>query len=430
MKRNFLFLTLFFLFTIQSCKDSKEQNLEDLLANGSVEDLKKYKGLVDKRSDSISQILGSLGKAIEEKDTLKKMVIVSTLNISIDSFDHFIDLQGSVSTENDIRLISQASGILTLFVKEGQKVRKGQVLGNVADNGLAQQVQAAESNILGSKQQVEVAKVGVLSAKTQAELAKIRFEKQSNLWNQKIGSEIQYLSAKTNYESAKQVIASAQSQVSAARSAVNSAQKQKDQLSVLLNNTKIRAPFDGVIDEAFLKTGQLVSPQSPEGVLRLISASKLKVEANLSEGNLSKIKKGSNVIVFIPALDRTLNSKVTRIGSAIDPFNRTFKIEIPIQNKDGLIKPNLVANLKINDYSKENAISIPNQYILEDENFKPYIYLAKNIKENKGLVEKRFIKVGEKSEGNVEIISGLKKDDKLITEGFDKVFAGDEIAIN
>ena len=257
---------------------------------------------------------------------------------------------------------------------EGQKVKKGQLLATIDDGGLSQQVN-----------QLEI----------QKNLSKTTFERQERLWkDNKIGSDSQYLQAKSVYES----------QVAA----VKQAKKQ-------IAKTKITAPFSGIIDEVITEQGTVVSPgMSP--VLRIVNLNEMHIETEIPEVSKRYYIK-QNGFCRIDYLNKIDTSKVTQASSFIDPANRTYKIKVPVENKDKLVKPNLTTRLRINDYSNEEAILIPQNIISENANGEEYVYVVKSIKNNKGKATKTIIKTG-KTEGDViEVLSGLKNNETIIVEG-------------
>ena len=204
-------------------------------------------------------------------------------------------------------------------------------------------------------------------------------------------------------------------------------QKAADAVAATLSKTAIRAPFSGVIDEVMQQTGQVVSPGMP--IVKLINLTAMRVEAKVPETYLSNVKAGTSVIVDFPMLKKTINSRVRLTSNFINPANRTFTIQVPIANQGGIIKPNLLAKVKIEDYFNPNAIVVPSQYIYEDAAYKSFVFVAKNVNGNQGVAKKVFITKGEKSENSIEIKSGLNKGDILITDGSKTLVDGQKIKI-
>lgn len=348
--------------------------------------------------------------ATEQKDLIG---IVSVQKLSQTVFSQYIQLQGNVTTDQDIMVQPQMPGTLSLYVKQGDRVGAGQVIGRVADGGIGDQLKQAEIGVSAANFQLQ-------QVKAAAELARITYEKQSRLWAQKIGSELQYLQARTAYQSS-------QNQIQAAQSSVNAQKKAADFVRANLAKTAIRAPFSGVIDDVMVQSGQIVAPGTP--IVKLINLGSMRVEANVPEVYLSKVTQGTPVEVSLPTINRTFNTTVRLVGNFINPQNRTFNIQIPVSNENGLVKPNLLATVKIHGYTNPSAIQVPNQYIYEDAMKKQYVFVATQVSGQSGVAKKVFIDTGEKSENSVEIIRGLSSGDILITDGSKTLTDGQKIKI-
>ena len=233
--------------------------------------------------------------------------------------------------------------------------------------------------------------------KLQVDLAKTIYERQSNLWNQKIGSEIEFLKAKTNYLSLKKNI---------------------DQLNDQIMKSKIAAPFDGTIDELIADPGSNVNPGiSP--VMRIINLDQIKVKAEVPETHIAKIKEKSEAIVFIPTLKKTIESKISSVGNVINPSNRNFRIEIVLDNNENDFKPNMTAKVFINDYENPNAILISQKNIIENSLGNFYVFKLEliNNDEKKYKAIKTFVRLGRSSENKIEIVEGLKNGDLIVEDG-------------
>ncbi|MFN3640210.1 MAG: efflux RND transporter periplasmic adaptor subunit, partial [Flavobacterium sp.] len=309
-----LLLTILSLM-IFACSGEKS-NTEDIIKTNDLDKIKKHREVVHADYEKLMGELTKLDAAIGELDTLQKFPLVKTLKLKDTTFTHYIEINGNVDTKENIIITPEYSGVLSqVNVKAGQKVSKGQVLARVDDGGMSSNLAQAE---------------------TQLALLKTTFERQKNLWEQKIGSEIQYLQAKTSWESQQKVVAQLKSQ---------------------LSKTLVIAPFTGTIDEVITEKGQVVNPQSQ--LFRIVSLKDMYVHAQVPENYLGKLKIGAIVEVKIPALGKSLNGKVRQIGSYINPNNRSFSIEIALPNQDELLRPNQVAVLKIEDYTNLNAILVP-----------------------------------------------------------------------
>ena len=385
MKNIFLLLTLAIL-TISCGGDSKS-----ITATIEGKDLKKIR---EKRNELITEQTTISGKlkiidaAISNLDTIKKYPLVTAFQINTINFNHFLELQGSVATKQNLILYPEFSGLLTkVYVKEGQKVAKGQLLATIDDAGLSEQVA-----------QMEV----------QLSLAKTTFERQKRLWEQKIGSEIEFLQAKATYEGQE-----------------NAVNQMKSQLA----KTSVRAPFSGIIDDIITEQGAVVGAGASQ-LLRIVNLDNMYIEAEVPEVYLSRIVPGKTVEVYFPILGETLNTKVDQVSNFINPSNRTFKITILIKNKEKLIKPNLTAKIKINDYTNEQAILIPQSIISENSLGEQYIFIAQNInKDNEATAKKIIVKTGKTQGDFVEVLDGVASNDIIINEGARNVKDGQNVKI-
>ena len=385
MKNIFLLLTLAIL-TISCGGDSKS-----ITATIENKDLKKIR---EKRNELITEQATIAGKlkiidaAISKLDTIKKYPLVTAFQVKTINFNHFLELQGSVATKQNLILYPEFSGLLTkVYVKEGQKVSKGQLLATIDDGGLSEQVA-----------QMEV----------QLSLAKTTFERQKRLWEQKIGSEIEFLQAKATYEGQE-----------------NAVNQMKSQLA----KTSVRAPFSGIIDDIITEQGTVVGAGVSQ-LLRIVNLDNMYIEAEVPEVYLSRIVPGKTVEVYFPVLGETLNTKVDQVSNFINPSNRTFKITILIKNKEKLIKPNLTAKIKINDYTNEQAVLIPQSIISENSLGEQYIFIAQNInKDNEATAKKMIVKTGKTQGDFLEVLEGLASNDIIINEGARNVKDGQNVKI-
>ncbi|PKA83172.1 RND family efflux transporter MFP subunit [Ulvibacter sp. MAR_2010_11] len=360
--------------TIAAC-GGDSQSVDAVIESGNLEAMKAKKEQVLASYDSIATVLGRLELAISEKDTLKKLPLVTTYVLNDTLFNHYIDIQGNVETNENILIYPEYQGLLTkVYVKEGDKVSKGQLLARIDDGGLSSQLSQLE---------------------TQYQLAKTTFERQERLWNQKIGSEIQYLQAKSNME--------------ASQSSVN-------QLRSQLGRTSVRAPFSGEIDEIVTEQGQVVAPGG-QALMRIVNLRDMYVKASIPENYIGSIQEGTEVKVTFPALNETVNGKVKNVGNYINPNNRTFDIEIDVPNKGKTIKPNLVAKLEINNYSKAKAKMIPANVIQENSIGEKFVYVISEVDGDEAKVTRKKIETGKKYEGQIEVLSGLEDGETIVKDG-------------
>ena len=280
-------------------------------------------------------------------------------------------------------------GILRkILVKEGQRVSKGQLLAVIDDGGLSNQVAQLEAT---------------------TQLAKTTFERQKRLWEEKIGSEIQFLQTKTNYEAQR-----------------NSLQQLKSQQS----KASIRAPFSGVIDDVLKEPGTVIAPGQGSEVFRIVNLKNMYVEAEVPEKYIASITKNKEVKVAFPVLGETLISQIKQVGSFINPNNRSFKIEVTVANKSGNVKPNLTAKLQINDYTKMKAILIPQSIISENAKGEQFIYILKDKKPNNEAVAARLIIETGKTQGDmIEVTKNLSENAEVIMEGARSVNNGQVVKV-
>jgi RND family efflux transporter MFP subunit len=237
---------------------------------------------------------------------------------------------------------------------------------------------------------------------TQYDLAKTTFERQKRLWDQKIGSEIQYLQAQTQMVSLS---------------------KSVNQMKAQIAKTIIRAPFNGVIDEVFVERGQVVSA-SPQGLMRIVNLSQMYISTAIPEMYVGKVKVGTSVETNIASIGKTYMGRVRQVAKTINPANRSFGIEVTVPNPEGLLRPNQVAKLKIVDYSNKSAITVPTNVIQQDANGTKYVYVVTNATKNAGVAKKAIVKVGQNANNSTEILSGLKTGDVVVSEGANTVSEG------
>jgi membrane fusion protein (multidrug efflux system) len=372
-----------------SCGDNKEQSIEDIIATDNLETIRQKRATIVTQQQEINNKIKQLDDKISELDKSKKIPLITTFTVQQEVFNHYLELQGSVQTKQNLVIYPEMGGILNrVYVKEGQRVSKGQLLASIDDGGLRQQVA-----------QLQI----------QADLAKTTFERQERLWNQKIGSEIQYLQAKSSYEAQ---------------------QKAVSQLKSQLEKSSVRAPFSGVIDDVISEQGSVVSPGQSQ-LMRIVNLRDMYIETDVPESYISSVSKNKDVLVEFPILGKTMNAKIRQTGNFINPANRTFKIEIAVPNKDRAIKPNLTAKLKINDYTNENAILIPQDIISENANGEQYIYVVKDKNGKYAIADQVIIETGKTQGDVIEVLKGLEKNDvEIIQEGARSVRNQQEVEIS
>ena len=374
--------------TLAACGNNGEKSVSDLIAQGDLETLRAKKTEISEKQRAIEKDLQLLDSVIAAKSGVEKLPLVTILTAKGEKFDHFLELQGDVKTKQNVLIYPEMAGTLQrVYVKEGQRVKKGQLLAAIDDGGMSSQVS---------------------QLKTQAELAKTTFERQKRLWEQKIGSEIQYLQAKSSYEATENAVKQAQSQ---------------------LGKSTIRAPFSGIIDDVIKDQGTVVAPGPGAEVFRIVNLSDMFITVDVPENNLGGISKGKEAKVYFPVLGDTVISKIRQTGNFINPSNRAFSVEIPVPNKKGNIKPNLSARVSLNDYSNDNAILIPQGIISENADGEQYVYVASEPNENKAVATRRIIQTGKTQGSLVEALSGINDGDLLIKEGARTVKEGQNVQI-
>ena len=371
-----------------SCSKEKEVSIEDVIATNNLKQIRDTKSDLDTKQIEISEKIKQLNSAIEELDTLKRNPLVTSLTIKKEVFVHYLELQGNVKTKQNVLVYPEMAGSLeSVLVKEGQRVTKGDVLAIIDDGGMAQQVAQLEAT---------------------TELARTTFERQKRLWDQKIGSEIQFLQSKTNYQAQKNSLA---------------------QLKKQLEKSSITAPFNGIIDDVIKDQGTVVAPGPGSEVFRIINLQNMYLEADIPESYIASIKKGKDVEVDFPIIGKMVKTTIRQTGNFINPANRTFKAEISVPNKDKSIKPNLTAKLKINDYTNPSAILIPQSIISENAEGKQYVYVIEKIKGNIGFAKQVVVTTGRTQGDVIEILSGVSSGDLLIEAGARSVKDGQKIKI-
>lgn len=377
-------LAIFFI----SCGGNETQSVEDIISSNDLKSIRAKRASLDKEKQTIDQQIKDLNDAIERLDSLKRNPLVTALTIEKKVFNHYLELQGNVKTKQNVLIYPEMPGTLEeIYVKEGQYVKKGQALGRIDDGGMAQQVAQLEATTA---------------------LAKTTFERQEKLWAEKIGSEIQYLQAKTNYTASKNQLA---------------------QLKKQLGKSVLKAPFSGVIDDVIKEQGTVVAPGPGSEIFRIVNLSNMYIEADVPETYISYISKGKEVEIEFPVLDEKVKSSVRQTGNFINPANRTFKIEIGVPNSQKSIKPNLTAKLKINDYTNENAILIPQSIISENANGDQYVYLVTQMKDSIGVAKQTVVQTGKTQGDFIEILEGISEGDQLIEEGARSIKNGQKVKV-
>ena len=374
MKKIYVYATL---VLVSSCGKTAKQS-ENLL------ELNSKKEVLIEQIDSLSQVLNSVELNISKLDTNKRLTAVNTIKAQRKLFQHFIEVQGTVEAEQSVELYPESSGSITnIFVEEGQSVYKGQTLIQI-DNSIL--------------------KTNMAELQTQLELASTTYERQKRLWDQNIGSEIQFLQSKAKKEGLENSIESLKAQA---------------------KKLKISAPFSGTVDEVFSKIGGLATPMTP--AIRLVNLKQVHVESEVTETYLKHIQKGTEVELFFPTIGKNISTKVSQVGNYINPNNRSFKIRIKVNNPNSELKANLLADLKINDF-KQNGIVIPTKLIQKDRMGDSFVYTLKKEKYTY-VVEKTYI-VQKMTYANESFIAeGLLEDVLIVDKGARLIKANETVII-
>lgn len=366
---------IFFLLMVIAAACSKPADKKSELAK------------LKKQHDELSIKIKALETELQVSDTSKvsKVTSVSITEAAPAEFNHFLEVQGKVDGEDNIAVSAQMAGAITaVFVKEGDKVRKGQILAQI-DNSIVQQQ--------------------IASTKQQLDFATNLYTKQKALWDQQIGSEVQFLTAKNNKENLEKALSTLNEQV---------------------EMTRIKSPINGSVEEVNLKVGQMASPGLP--AVRVVNFASVKVIAEIAEAYAPKVKPGNKVIVFFPDFNIEIPSQIRFTSKYINPINRTFQSEVRLGPSKVEYRANMMAVVKINDYRNPSAFSVPITLIRDSQSGK-FIYIAKE--ENGKLVARRLpVTVGNTYNGLAEITSGITAGDKMITTGFNSLIDGEFIQAN
>jgi len=386
MKHIYTILVLTIL--IFSCGSDKKKSVEDVIATNNLEAIRAKKDQIISKQIEIVEQLKQLDAKIDELDTTKKVALISTFTVKEEVFNHYLELQGNVSTKNLLVIYPEYAGILSkVYVREGQYVKKGQILAKIDDGGLSQQLA-----------QLQI----------RSDLAKTTFERQDRLWKQNIGSEMQYLQAKSNFEVQQQMV---------------------NQIQIQLDKTIVKAPFSGTIDDIISEQGSVVAPGQSQ-LMRIVNLDNMYIETNVPESNILTVVKNKTVIVEFPVLGKTIHAKIRQASNYINPANRTFKVEIAVPNKEKSIQPNLTVKLKINDYTNKKALLIPQSIVSENSKGEQYIYVIIDKQEdNIAVVKKAIIQTGKTQGDVIEVLSGIENGTEVINEGARRVEEGQTVQV-
>ncbi len=374
-----LLLSLFVTTLIASC------------GNGGSDLDKKKKELSEAKATvkDLTARITTLEREIAKLDTTfkvaEKVKLIQVDSLQKQEFKHYIEVQGNVDAEENVTALPQQPGVVTaIYVKEGDRVTKGQVL------GLTETTATMDA--------------AIATIQTQYDLAKTAFEKQERLWNQKIGSEIQYLSAKTQKEALEKQIAAQRTQ---------------------LEMTKIKAPISGTVDNVNLKIGDMAIGSQLMPGIRIINNNSLSVKAKLADSDFGKVKQGDKVDLEFPDINKSTTATVSYVSQTIDPRSRTFQVEVKLNNAGNQYGANMIAKLKINDATYKNVLLVPTNVIQKNEEGE---YVLSAVTENgKTTAKKNMITKGAEYNGRTVVAEGLSEGDRIITFGYTEVVDGQRI---
>jgi len=343
------------------------------------DDLEGKKALVKEKRTALKELqadINLLKEEIMELDTTqqeesRRAVKIDT--IRPEDLSRFVEIQSVVEADDAVMASSEMGGRITnMSVREGQNVRKGQLIASVDMESVNKQISELQTALT---------------------LAEDVFQRQSKLWEQNIGSEIQYLQAKNNKERIEKSMETARFQ---------------------LTKANVYAPISGVVDRSMKEAGEVAGPGEP--IVKIMNTYKVKVIANVPERYLPVVKRGQMVDVHFPALNEDRSLRISTVGRTINPANRTFEAEVELLNKKGIFKPNLMAIMKLKDFEAVDAVAIPLVLVQQEVTGKNYVYVKADGSEGP-YAKKIYVETGERSDGNVIITEGLKFGDQIIIEG-------------
>ncbi len=337
--------------------------------------------------DKINEQIMKLESEINGSSNLAepRLYPVNITEIVQTRFEHFIEVQGTVDSENNVGVPAEMGGVVKrIYVQKGDMVRKGQLLAELDGSVLERNVEALKTNL---------------------ELANTMYERQKRLWEQQIGSEMQYLQVKTQKESLEKQIAA---------------------LNEQYRMTKIISPISGTIDEIMVREGEAAAPGFP--AIRVVQLSDLKVKGELSEVYITSVKRNDPVNVKLPVIGKELNLKISSVSQVIDPNNRTFKLEIIIPGSEKDIRPNMIAVMVINDYTSEKAIVVP-QNTVQKTGTEDFVFVAQKNENDQWVARRRAVTPGRSFANRAEILSGLRAGEKIISFGFQNLADGQLISV-
>lgn len=368
MKLTLKLLPLFFIvFLVASCETGSEGGLDAKKA-----ELEKLKVQSNELIFRIKQVEAELTAMDPDYASQSQKTILITIDSARKgTFEHFVEVTGSVLSKKNVSISSETVGVLLAVPAiEGMRARKGQVLARINTESIQRNIDELENSL---------------------DLAVTLFEKQERLWNQQIGTEIQYIESKNRKEGLERSL---------------------ETLKTQLDRGTVRAPFDGTVETVRVRTGELVQPGM--AMIQFVGENDLFIEADVSESYVSVVRKGDFVQVGFPSIDQDFKTTVSAVGSIINPNNRTFKVEVFLPKMENL-KPNMISVLRIKDYENLEGVIVPSYLILSDSKG-DYLFVVVN-----NFAKKTYIKRGKTFESQTEILEGLEGNEILVDKGFREV---------
>lgn len=380
MNKSFSFLLLAALMV--ACGTAPETSGEVKVKRAERDSLKAER---EKINSAIAEVEGWLAK--NDPELARALPMVTTFPLALRDFAHYTEVHGNVKADDNALLFSTTGGeVRRIVVKAGSPVRKGQVIVDIDTDALRLNVQQAEANV---------------------ELARTVFERQARLWEQKVGSEVQYLEAKARKEAGEAQLAALKEQ---------------------LRSAQVMAPFDGVVDEVFPSVGDMTNPMQP--VARVVSLGRASIECDVAEDLLRKVKQGDPVLVVLPESNESFEARIDQIGQYINPNNRTFRITVRVIDGKQL-RPNQLANVRIRDKEAKDALVVPARLVMENGQGLSYVYVLDQ-KDGMAKARKEFVTVLSMQGGDMLIergMEGLQGGETLIDQGSRLVVDGQEVQV-
>ena len=371
-----LFIILIISQVLIACSSDNKKSTEQLLQQADTDKLSAMKDSLQKEKAAINSQLKKISAKLESLNPNKNLRLVEVEEASKENFKTFFNVQGDVTTDQNILLNAEFSGMIkNIYVEEGDVVNEGDIIARIDDAGLTERIDELKNRL---------------------SLAKTTYERRKRLWEKNIGSEIEYLQAETEYNSLKQ----------------NISQVRKE-----LEKTALRAPFNGEIDDVLAEVGEMATPGA-KPIVRLTSLEHLYIEASVPENYMGNIRKGTPVKVNSKASDISFDTTIARVANTIQESNRSFRIRIDIpKDVDHQLKPNMVLKLTINNYNKDEAFVIPESILQENTSGEPYIFKVKEDDNDQLKADLTLVELGKSYNGEIEIIKGIRTGDKIVIEG-------------